>query len=134
MCHRERALEAAVLVVDSELRHKFGEWLLDVISRAGECNLTIRRGIRHVGAFFRWLSVLSSVILHWDGKASRAGVVKQLPIAKFERSMRLLVPDSALRPSEAQSSLDAATGRAKYCRSTVLFLWYRLTAGTMKCD
>uniref|UniRef100_M4BY50 Uncharacterized protein n=1 Tax=Hyaloperonospora arabidopsidis (strain Emoy2) TaxID=559515 RepID=M4BY50_HYAAE len=53
-----------------------------------------------------WLSLLSSVIFHWDGKASRAGVVKQLPIAKFERNMRLLVPDRVLRPSEAESSLD----------------------------
>uniref|UniRef100_M4B954 Uncharacterized protein n=1 Tax=Hyaloperonospora arabidopsidis (strain Emoy2) TaxID=559515 RepID=M4B954_HYAAE len=102
MCHRERALAAAVLVVDSEPRHKFGEWLLGAISRAvrkihyeyrliikDECNLTIRHSIRHVG-------------------------------------------DRALRPSEAQSSLDAATGRAKYCRTTVLFLWYRLEARTMK--
>uniref|UniRef100_M4BKE3 Uncharacterized protein n=2 Tax=Hyaloperonospora arabidopsidis (strain Emoy2) TaxID=559515 RepID=M4BKE3_HYAAE len=102
MCHRERALAAAVLVVNSELRHKFSVWLLDARSRTVPV--------------FRWLSLLSSVIFHWDRKASRARVVKQLPIAKFERNMRLLVPDRALRPSEEQSSLDAATGRAKYCR------------------
>uniref|UniRef100_M4BFG8 Uncharacterized protein n=1 Tax=Hyaloperonospora arabidopsidis (strain Emoy2) TaxID=559515 RepID=M4BFG8_HYAAE len=56
---------------------KFGERLLDAISRA-----------------VPWLSLLSSVIFHLNGKASRAGVVKQLPIAKFERNMRYLVPVS----------------------------------------